>query len=145
MKIRVIAWLCLGLLPLGGCETPPAVHDVERTRTYAKSKNVVWERLIQHLSSANIPIKTIDRDSGIVYAEPVGVDFTNYADCGASFPVILSRTAAINVFVKPLRADRTQATVNATFTARRYAGSLPPSFVSCTSRGGFEKDILDAL
>jgi hypothetical protein len=74
-----------------------------------------WDAVIDDFASRNVPIKTIDRSSGLIVAEAlsVGADGAEYADCGGDMMGIkLFPTAATyNVLV---RGDTVKSTVRAT-------------------------------
>lgn len=153
------------MLPLGflvlvaGCVTSPQVFNVERSREYAQSKTVTWDRLIRWFATNNIQVKTIEKDSGIIYAEREVTDASsswwdrgrvaNLADCGKDFwAVPQGQTIQMNVYVKDMGA-RSAATVNVTFREFYYPYSSGVGFGSppqtCNSTGAIENRILDEL
>lgn len=138
IAICVIAALC-------SCATPPETHLFEKTETYTKPKDAVWTNLVDFFSRNNISIKTIEKDSGIIYAETTSFDPT-FADCGSAplyHPV--RNVAEFNVFVRQINQQRTQVTVNTTYREMRQFGGYPPVVVDCSSTGVLERMILRSL
>lgn len=48
---------------------PPKLIKIENERTYRAKFNKVWESIISFFAYSNIPIKTLEKDSGIIVAE----------------------------------------------------------------------------
>lgn len=102
-----------------------------------------WEAAVDILAERNIPIKTMDRASGLVAAEAqrVGSGGGSLADCGkdgfgmARVPV----SATWNLIV---RGDSARSTVKANV---RFVGvpAMSPSgpFVDCSTRGTWETEM----
>jgi len=127
---------------LAACATPPQPVAVENTRTYDLPKDVVWERLLDFFTSQSIPIKTIEKDSGVVYAERAGFS-PGQADCGASLLNEMSRMASLNVFVRQMGGE-TQVTVNTAFNVvRSYDRQVWTA--ECYSTGLIERQILQSI
>ena len=138
----------LTLLTLSACATPPQSYTFDNSRTYNQSKDKTWENLMEYFTSRGIPIKNIEKDSGIVYSEQMlsGIKTLEYADCGKDdFAPIISSNVEANVFVKDLSPKKSKATANINFTATRRLGNYPPVYVRCNSKGVAENLILDAL
>ncbi|WP_453978583.1 hypothetical protein [Brevundimonas sp. Marseille-Q4549] len=139
----------LGLAALlSGCATAPAIIPIENSRAIPLSKDAVWSNLVEYFAGGNIAIKTIEKDSGIIYAERMfarGNELSAYADCGTdamSAPV--GGAADLNVFVRETGTGVT-ATVNARFRQTRASGwTGTVSSTDCASLGSLERVILDA-
>lgn len=58
-------------LTLWGCATVPAKnYQFENSRAYSnKTYDQVWNGVIEFMTVNNIPIKTIEKDSGVIYSE----------------------------------------------------------------------------
>lgn len=146
MKLALIA---AGLtLCLAGCATAPAHIPIENSRAIPLSKDVVWSNLVEYFAAGNIAIKTIEKDSGIIYAERMfsrGSDLSAYADCGtAAMATPVGGAADLNVFVRETAAG-VNATVNARYRQSRasmWDGSI--GSIDCSSLGNLERAILDA-
>lgn len=133
---------------LSACVTAPAVIPIENSRAIPLSKNEVWSNLVEYFATSNIAIKTIEKDSGIIYAERMfarGNDLTGYADCGAAaLAAPIGGAADLNVFVRET-ATGVNATVNARYRQSRMSawdGSVGST--ECASLGTLERSILDA-
>ena len=136
-------------LPVAGCYTPPTQRDVEHSRAFSASYDVVWAGIIKQFSSSNIQIKTIEKASGIIYAERsiLGLGYKEFADCGnpgllAPGPV----TASFNVFVQREEGDepRIRVTVNSSYSQMlRWENAV--KYVDCVSTGALEAKILDSI
>jgi hypothetical protein len=140
------AWALAGaMIALGAssCATPPKQHAFDKSRLYATGKDAVWEDVISFFTGNNIQIKTIEKDSGVIYAERSGVDGI-MADCGeAPLATEISRTGTLNVFVRPV-GGKTQVTVNAEFRILRMFDNQ--TFTgACHSTGVLERSILDSI
>jgi hypothetical protein len=130
------------LVALAGCATPPKQTAFSNTQTYQSSKDQVWSDLLAFFTSNNIQIKTIEKDSGVIYAERSRSD-PSMADCGQDLAVELSRPATLNVFVKP-EASGTTVTVNATFEVIRSFDNRTWT-APCHSTGVLERQILSSI
>ena len=134
------------VLALSACATAPEVYDFDNSKTVSTSYDQTWEKVITYFSSNNIPIKTLEKDSGLVVAEIARLDgrsISRYADCQASMlDMIEGGKADYNVFVRRA-ADGTTVTVNTDFSAtRRGVGTATSSFSDCNSKGVFEQEFL---
>lgn len=135
--------LLLGsLLAFAGCATPPKQTAFSNTQTYQSSKDQVWSDLLAFFTSNNIQIKTIEKESGVIYAERSRSD-PSMADCGQDLAVELSRPATLNVFVKP-ESKGTTVTVNATFEVIRSFDNRTWT-APCHSTGALERQILASI
>lgn len=137
----------LAIVFLSGCASPPKVHSVEKTRMYNSDFEATWTRLIQYFSTNNIQIKTVEKASGIIYAERMLVDYSGFADCGsAGIAQVQSTSATLNVFVAraPQAPNRTTVTVNTAYSQVRVWDRNIWS-VQCNSMGALERQILGSL
>jgi hypothetical protein len=141
-RFAIMVSLCAALTACVSVTAPQYV-EVEKTRTYTKARDQVWEAVISYLAGRNFPVKTVEKDSGIVYAEipqfPVG-----FADCGQSTSTVqLSRQGSLNVVVKPVEGG-TEVSVNPAFSVTRAAEGQQWT-IDCQSKGVLERQMLDAL
>ena len=89
-----------------------------------------WDAVIDVFATRNIPIRTIERASGLIVTDAlsVGQEGTTYASCGTLGGKILAPDrATYNVLV---RGDSTEATVRTTVLWTR---SEEPSLTECAS------------
>ena len=147
--MKNIALIAAGAIALTGCATAPLVVPVERSVETTKSKEQVWANLIEFFASNNISIKTIEKDSGIVYAERTfsgAGGLREWADCGASMMAPpIRQTMDLNVFVRDAGGSagpKTNITVNARFSeTRQSAWDNSIANTDCNSLGVLERRI----
>ena len=133
---------------LAGCATAPANFEVQKTRSYAEPKDAVWERAVEWFAARNMPIKTIEKDSGIIASErlygQIGAQgqMGDWADCGkGALEVPVRQKVDLNVFVRSVGTGST-ATVNTNFSETRRDINDAMRDVDCNSTGKLEADIL---
>lgn len=136
-------------LTVAACAAPPAYIPIDKSRTVAMSKDEAWANAVEYFASGNITIRTIEKDSGIIYAERMfgtGADVSQFADCGApGMAVPVSATVDLNVFIREA-GDAVNVTVNARFSQQRQsAWDRSVSSIECSSLGVIEERILDAI
>lgn len=143
MKISIAAALA-AIMALSACGTPPKTYNFDRSNTYPVSKDEAWERLLTYFTSNNIQIKTIEKDSGVIYAERALVDAST-ADCGqGGLAVDVSRTGGLNVFVRSIGPKQTQVSVNSDYKiTRMFDGQV--MVTPCNSTGLLEGQILRSI
>lgn len=139
-----VAVVCLGL---ASCATAPALIPIETSRAIPLSKDEVWSNLVEHFATSNIAIKTIEKDSGIIYAERMFSsvnDLREFADCGgATFMAPVGGAVDLNVFVRETPSG-VNATVNARFRQTRASIGGNVGVAECVSLGNLERGILNA-
>lgn len=135
---------------LAGCGAAPTKHEFNNTRTFDGSYDSVWDAVITYFAAQNIPIKTIAKDSGVIFAETTALDApsSGFADCGkADIGVaIVANYARFNVYVK--HGDGRQVvSVNATFAQTRNNNLRHVSGLNydCTSTGKLETTMLQSI
>lgn len=133
------------LVALAACQSAPARQaPITNSRTYEAPFDEVWSKAVAVLASRSIQIKTIEKDSGVIYAEP-GKIGGSYIDCGQSgLAGIVGRTATLNLFIKPEGAGSTLATVNLTARETRQFDTSTWN-VDCFSTGLLEAELLELL
>lgn len=136
-------------LAAAACAAPPALIPIDNSRTLGISKDEAWANAVEYFATGNITIRTIERDSGIIYAERMfgsGNEVAQFADCGtAGMSVPTSTTVDLNVFVREA-GDGVNVTVNTRFSQQRQsAWDNSISSVECSSLGVIENRILDAV
>ena len=139
------------LLLLSGCATLPSVHKFESQRDFDVKSDLVWAGLMSYFTENKFQIKTIEKDSGVVYSELIyagmGEGFDKLADCGI-YPLEQPSqgSIALNVFVQ--RSELTTVSVNTTFN-RQWGtptwGGPRFSWRPYASKGTLEKIILDYI
>ena len=65
---RSYAFVLFSVL-LSGCATVPATYDFDSKKIYNNHKDFVWEGVMNFFAKNNIQIRTIEKASGLIYAE----------------------------------------------------------------------------
>jgi len=150
--MRNLICVAAAAITLAACAStpPPVIEHFETNRTYSMSRDQVWERAVEWFAVQNIPIKAIEKDSGIISGEAAYLRTVQgqYAVCDA--PMLWSTngaTARLNILI---RGNDTQASaqVNTTIVGEAvYSLSNPPQrqSVACQSTGRLENSILNAI
>lgn len=147
--MKNLTFAAIAALAVSACATPPAYIEFDNSTSVEKSKDEVWANLVEYFATSNIAIKTIEKDSGIIYAERMlagPAEISSVASCGANFMApSIAATADLNVFVRD-QPGGTRVTVTARFRETRSDalanGQL--STVNCNSLGVIEAAILRA-
>jgi hypothetical protein len=147
--------ILLAALLLAACQT---TYQVERSRTYAEDRQVVWDRLLAFLERNRIEVVAADSASGRVAAQRNNFEDLGWADCERRR--VYEESAGGQRMGWALRVDRdldlqaevseaagaTRVTVDARVTEKQ---DDPDSFEfftqPCRSKGVLEGALLDAL
>ncbi|HKG91445.1 MAG TPA: hypothetical protein VKA84_06135 [Gemmatimonadaceae bacterium] len=132
-------------LSLAACVPPqPPAPPVERsTTTVAASFGQTWDAVIDWFATKNIPIRNVERASGLIVAEPMKMGLglreahtQKFADCGTDFMGTrgVPTDAIYNVLV---RGDSAQSTVRMTV---RYVAADASTTKTCSTMGTFETE-----
>jgi hypothetical protein len=137
MKLLVPATTCV---LLAGCTTykPPPSPTPRDASLVAASMGQTWDAVIDLFATRNIPIRTIERASGLIVTDALGVgaEGNAYASCGTrNGKVLAPDRATYNVLV---RGDSTLATVRTTVLWTRTADPVVPE---CTSTYIWERGL----
>lgn len=140
-----LAFIVIGLLLISACATAPSTYGIDNSRVYNKPYDEVWSDVMGFFTTSNIQIKTVEKESGIVYAE--SMRFTDQqADCGTpGINKVVGRQMSLNIFVKENSDNQTAATVNTNFIETRRFADQPAFAVECNSKGTVEAAILSSL
>jgi hypothetical protein len=104
---------CFAILTLA-CASAPRPEPVTRVPTTVNASfNKTWDAVIDLFADRNIPIRTMDRASGFISAEPAlaGSDEDAWAKCGGFGMYGGPSSAVYNLLV---RGDSTKSTVRMT-------------------------------
>jgi hypothetical protein len=137
MKLLVPAAVCV---LLAGCTTykPPPQPTPRDASLVSASMGQTWDAVIDLFATRNIPIRTIERASGLIVTDAlsVGEEGNTYASCGTrNGKVLAPDRATYNVLV---RGDSTLATVRTTVLWTRAAD---PAVPECTSTYVWERGL----
>jgi hypothetical protein len=151
--------LALGLFVLCVACAPrqPKVYDVERGRTYAEDRAVVWERVQRFLQANGITVTSANPATGVIEAERRHYQDAVWADCERAWvsdPSMnspspsraspISRDLALEVTVREGAAG-TEVQPLARFTEQQLNYSNLPLTQPCRSTGVLEGALLNAL
>lgn len=147
------AWAIGVALLAAGCARPyvtplsPPPYRAEVKAPY----DAAWNGLVHALAKANIPLRAIARDSGVIASDEFVTPIGLFADCGRIGDDRIEGEAIVSftIFAEDNGPD-TRLLINSkmrTQTARRGAsGKLQPVPVyPCASTGRFEANLLDAV
>ena len=142
-------------LAITSCATykPAQKKEIQNKFEITKSYDETWSSVVKFFASKNIPIKVIDKSSGLIATDPMMYDTIrekNYFECDKFFSVGIEvpypGKAIFNVFVEKTKTDATLITVNLTPTyvvpANQFGtgGERP-----CFSTGQYEKELLEKV
>ncbi len=135
----------------------PKSYDVERARTYAEDRAVVWERVQRFLQANGITVTRADPATGVIEAERRHYQDAVWADCERAWvsdPSMnspspsraspISRDLSLEVTVRQGAAG-TEVQPLARFTEQQLDYSNLPFTQPCRSTGVLERALLDAL
>ncbi len=145
--------ILLGLL-LSSCSTYKAAktYTFDKTQVYSQDFDQVWSGIIEWFAEKNIPIRTIEKASGLIVTEYGLRVSDDICDCGqnGTYQKVKERTASFNVFVRKVEAG-TRVTItlfcSSKLSTSDLYGSGPASIsdVDCNSTGMIELELFDAL
>jgi len=147
------AWTVVAALLVSGCARPyvtplsPPPYRAEVPAPY----DAAWNGLVHALAKANIPLRAIARDSGVIASDEFVTPIGLFADCGRIGDDRIEGEAIVSftIFAED-NGPETRLLINSkmrTQTARRgSSGALKPTPVyPCASTGRFEANLLDAV
>jgi hypothetical protein len=151
--------LRLGLVALCvACQPQPKVYDVERARTYAADKAVLWDRVVVFLRANDITVVSADPATGVIRAERTAYQDAGWADCRRAWVSDRSSDSA-----RPRRARPISRDLALEVAVRESAGGIEvqplarfteqqhdpwrnlPFTQRCPSTGVLERALLDSL
>lgn len=149
--------LALTLALLAGCAATPStvVPSFDSSRNYAMSKEEIWPDVIDFFAARNIPISTLEMDSGIVAADNLrlGIEESQQLmSCSWRMSVLIPPTwqplpADLNIFVRESAPDAVTVTVNTRYAANFFnaLNGLYLGQEECRSLGALETQFLDTI
>lgn len=144
-KILTVVFI---MLIISACATAPKHHEIDKSDTIDEPFDKVWGALIETFAELNLPIDTIEKDSGIIATDWLDYYGTNnkaYCDCGGlGLSIERERIGKFNVFVRELDPASTMITVNAKFE-QTYEFMDSRFTRKCNSIGTIEKQIMDEV
>ncbi|MDE0645470.1 MAG: hypothetical protein OXH84_04435 [Gammaproteobacteria bacterium] len=137
---------------ISGCASLPQPKHIERSFEFDEPFEDVWESVIHFFSSNSIPIKTIEKDSGIIYAEKEYLlpnNVNDFAECpteGWELEASDFLGMKMNIFVSTHKDDTTKVTVNLTYQ-RNYKNIWTDQIdpYECYSTGRMERLVYEEI
>ena len=149
--MKILKSLALGVcaLTLSSCASTPQTYDFDNSREVAADFDATWEGVIAYFAENNIPIATVEKDSGLIVATDERLASDNLkklADCGGGIggtPV--TSQMSVNVFVRRKDLEVTSVQVNTRFSGTGV-GLMNTTFqIDCNSNGTLETALLDRI
>jgi hypothetical protein len=149
--------LCLVALCVA-CQPQPKVYNVERGRTYAEDKAVVWDGVLGFLQANDITVVSADLATGVIHAERTEYQDAGWADCERARVIDrtsnsrrprrarpISRDLALEVAVRESAVGAAVQPV-ARFTEQQHDPWRNLPFTQpCRSTGVLERALLNSL
>jgi len=152
VSYRNVTRLALSVVAVLGCTPqPPAAPAPHTAMSVNASFGRTWDALIDDFAGNNIPIKTIDRTSGLIATDKLSVaaSLTDAADCGTNW----DHTPALPTDVEYnalVRGDSSHSTIRV--TARwtrtgqsRVLGDKTRVTEECSTRATWETSLEDQI
>jgi len=136
------------LLQTCGCATAPKKFDFNPVAAIPGDFDAVWAAIVEYFAVANLPIATIEKDSGIIVSDwvdasrrPGGAEDKRLCDCGTAVLVIPMWTVCkFNVFAKRSVAGTVEVRVTCSYRQCRLLGESCWT-VNCNSTGRLERQL----
>lgn len=138
---------------VAACASAPVeeIKPFDKSRTMEASYDEVWTNLIRFMSTNDVSIASVEKDSGLIVLTGdnlTGALMQEYCDAKPAFLAALSGGKASGSVIVNADGDFTTVTVNARFSAT-YVNAManPPVYSTrpCNSRGAFETAVLGSI
>jgi len=158
MHLKNISVLLI-VVAIAGCATvgvPPTQSDFEKSKVFKASYSQVWSAIIAVIAESNLPITTLEKDSGIVAISNVIYEpsWANEGTRGSVLGVpdlVTQRVANFNILATRQSSYKTRVQVNSNFKINVRRGNGSPAFPfifqwqQAYSNGTLERIILDGV
>ena len=141
-----------GIALLAGCASAPVeIMPFDKSRTIEGSYDQVWTNLIRFMSTNDIAIGSVEKESGLIVltGDDLAPDVIQaYCDATAPFLWVLTGGKARGSVIVNADDDFVTVTVNAKFQGTAQSTMTnPPTYSTrpCNSRGAFENAVLGSL
>lgn len=150
--MRAATVIAITFVALAGCQSyePPATFTGEREGETARSYDEVWRDLTAWFANNNVPIKNLDKDSGLIATDYVASRGGEFVNCGtmSTYQRMQQVTISLNVLLR--NVDSGGSHVRANVFANAQIANVNPidgrmiSFdtLRCESNGSLEESIL---
>ncbi|HSL99194.1 MAG TPA: hypothetical protein VK944_03590 [Candidatus Limnocylindria bacterium] len=149
--------IAVGVFLLAGCASfPPPKEAIPNSRVYGYGYDDVWESVLATLSGLNIPVKSMEKESGNIVAEDETIELRQYEPgrydsiycfCGSpeGYHVLKELVGAYTISVSRGTDVRTSVNIDVSFQASQYFGERVTGRFPCLSKGIFEPIFLERL
>ena len=127
------------------CGAPAKKHDIINYANFESDFDPVWSAVIQFFATNSIAIKTIEKASGIIYAEPQ-IFPMSWVDCGKPYllEIFKEPESSFNVLVKNEDGE-IFVQITANFQTQVFVSGRFQEYRSCYSTGIFENLLLEYI
>ena len=118
---------------------PPQTYPAPEPTMIAASFDRTWSAVIDHFAEKSVPIKTIEKASGLIVTEPMAVSQgygRTIADCGQAMEGVPWDVARASYNVRVV-GDSARTTIRVTAMFIPEAESA-----TCNSRGVYERELM---
>ncbi len=146
-RIAILLLLILSSIFTGCTYTYPNYYNILTEKVYHKSFDSIWDRLIDMVDLYNINVKSIDKESGILYGEiPLNFNPYIYMDCGGpgTYEIINSYQSNFNIIIMAKTDQTTKVIIKTHYEAvlnYNYEDTNRSNRIRCNSKGKLEKEI----
>lgn len=150
--MKRIVLLSLLLVLSGGCvqDLSFVKPDIIDSLVFASTYDTLWAAIVESFAEKSLPIKTIEKDSGIIATEymrmaaPWHKDFKDVAlHPNVPFGTWYHAHYKVNIFVTTVNKTSTKVKINVLIEA--FENNLTDEWHTCYSKGIIEQDILEAI
>ena len=141
-KIAVCVIILLGI----GCATPATRHNINRVWETNYDFDSLWDGVISFFAGNNIPIKTLEKDSGIIISEWIVLSREDGRDLDCGQPGIAmayEKYGKFTITIRPAGSQR-QILVNSQYQQRRV-WDRRDFYATCYSKGTLEHKIKEFI
>lgn len=132
----------IAVLLLSGCASLPPAPAARGDTVVNASFGRTWDAVVEYFALASIPVKTIDRSSGLIAAETTRLagDNGRFADCANAVRHFSPEGASFNALV---RGDSARSRVRVTATWLATGGGAPG--IACQTSDVWEREFEEAI
>ena len=142
-----ICFLVVVMMSFLGCASPQVVSSQPKSATINSSFDAVWEKAVRFVSTNQINIETIEKDSGLIVIGAQSIDaqtLKGLCDAKAPFLYTLKHGSGKGNITVVEEGGFVTATINLSFFANSNYGYQTASN-PCASTGKYEESFLNAL
>ena len=156
-NFAVALMMAVGVSFLAGCASyPPPKEAVPNSRNYGSSYSDVWDSVLAALSELNIPVQSMDKETGSIVAEDGTIELRQfelggydsaYCFCGRPEQYHFFRGLVGKYAISVVRGNKVQTTVkiDVSFRASVQYGERFTGWHTCPTKGVFEPIFLEQV